>query len=156
MVAHDWATWHHTIGTINATCRIPIRPHLPIQNCHITSATSAYGLCHINLYGLHSQRPFFLPVWRSEQIAISLALDVRLRWNELRWVHDDEVYALVHFEAIPRTLIFELKFDPWSRFWSHLPTERILDPQKLMIIFLSFNTLLPKFYQLILLEKSFW
>jgi hypothetical protein len=68
------------------------------------------------LYGLPSQHPIFFPIWQFEQITISLAPDVRLRQNELRWVHDDEGYALVHFGEIPRTLIFELKFDPWSRF----------------------------------------
>jgi hypothetical protein len=36
----------------------------------------------------------------------------------LRWVCDDEGYTPVLFEAIPRTLIFELNFDPWSRFRS--------------------------------------
>ena len=85
---------------------------------------------------------FFFPVWWFKQIMISLAPDICLNPNDLCWVHDDEGYALVRFEAIPRMLIFGLKFDPWSRFWSHLPTERILDPQKLMIICLSFNTLL--------------
>ena len=54
----------------------------------------------------------FLFVWLYEQIAISLAPDVRLRWNELCWVCNDEAYALVRFEVIPSTLNFWAKFDP--------------------------------------------
>jgi hypothetical protein len=128
VAAHDWATWHHTIRQLNATCQQSIHPRvLPTMPTTSTATCESYPTtsscmdlpCQhpYGLYGLHSQRPFFLPVWRFEQIAISLAPDVCLRRNELRWVHDDEGYALVRFEVIPRTLlIFELKFDPWSRF----------------------------------------
>ena len=65
-----------------------------------------------HMYGLYSQHQFFLPVWLNEQIAISLAPDVRLRRNELHWVRNDEAYALVRFEAIPSTLNFWAKFEP--------------------------------------------
>jgi hypothetical protein len=61
---------------------------------------------------LISLSPIFLPVWRFKQIAITSFLNP----NKLRWVCDDKGYALIRFEAIPRMLIFELKFDPWSRF----------------------------------------
>ena len=61
---------------------------------------------------VRSTPPFFLHVWHSEQIAISLASDVCLRWNELCWVRNDEAYALAWFEAIPSTLNFWAKFDP--------------------------------------------
>ena len=49
--------------------------------------------------------PFFT-FFHFEQNMISLATDVRLNPNELRWVHNDEAYALVWFEVIPSTLNF--------------------------------------------------
>jgi hypothetical protein len=70
--------------------------------------------CHVAVRT--AQSALFLPVWRIEQIAITFAPDVRLRRNELRWVRDDEGYKPICFEAILRTFIFEVKFDPWSRF----------------------------------------
>jgi hypothetical protein len=54
----------------------------------------------------------FLHVCHFEQNATSLAPDIRLNPNELRWVRNDEAYALVRFEAIPSTLNFLAKFDP--------------------------------------------
>jgi hypothetical protein len=48
----------------------------------------------------------FLPLWQSEQIAISGAYDVRLSPFKLHWVRINEAYAHVCFEAIMRTLIF--------------------------------------------------
>jgi hypothetical protein len=122
----------HVSTVYSSTC--------PANNAyHVNSTMSACMVKPRHLYGLYglpSQRPFFFLVWRFEQIVISLAPDVCLRRNELLWVCNDETYAHIRFEAIPRTLIFELKFDPWSRFGSHLPTERILDPQNLMIIYI--------------------
>jgi hypothetical protein len=95
----------------------------PIQKCQLISTTSPLPRqrtvmpCQpVRTIQTVQSAQFFLPVWRFEQIAISLVPDVRLRRNELCWVRDDDGYALVHFEAIPRTLIFGLKFDPWSRF----------------------------------------
>jgi hypothetical protein len=43
---------------------------------------------------------------------ISLTPDVHLNPNKLRWVRNDEAYALVRFEVILSTLNFEQKFDP--------------------------------------------
>jgi hypothetical protein len=64
-------------------------------------------------YGLYSEHPFFLPVCRFEQNAISLSPDVCLNPKKLRWVRDDEVYAPIRFEVIPRTLNFEQNLIPW-------------------------------------------
>ena len=36
VAAHDWAMWHHTINQNNAMCHIAIRPHLSIDECHVT------------------------------------------------------------------------------------------------------------------------
>jgi hypothetical protein len=129
VAAFHWATWHHAICPKSATWRIRIRPLstnqiLPCHHCqfschmfHVicTAATSSVRHMPRQLYGLPSQHPFF-PVWQFEQIAITFAPDVRLRRNELRWVRNDEGYKPICFEAILRTLIFEVKFDPWSRF----------------------------------------
>jgi hypothetical protein len=120
-----------------------VAPFHSIIKCHVSSpysttisqpelATSAARvyLHATSLYGRHisctayatsavrpaQSAPFFFPVWRFEQIAITFAPDVRLRRNELRWVRDVEGYKPICFEAILRTLIFELKFAPWSRF----------------------------------------
>jgi hypothetical protein len=119
VAALHWATWHLSIAQENATCRTITRPPSTNHNCHIScqgvrmsmslyTATSGRTACPVS--------PFFFPVWRFEQIAITFAPDVRLRRNKLRWVRDDEGYKPICFEAIPRTLIFEVKFDPWSRF----------------------------------------
>jgi hypothetical protein len=84
-----------------------IRPHMPTVYHSalprvVRTATSAAVQD-----GLYSQHPFFfLPVCHFEQNAISLAPDVRLNPNELRWVRNDEAYTLVRFEAIPSTLNF--------------------------------------------------
>ena len=123
VVAHDWATWHHAICPKFATCHNMIRslstnkwlPHhqLPCQctSNHVTCTDMPHHHPY-GLYGLPSQHPVFFTVWRFRQIAISLAPDVRLRRNELRWIRDDEGYTLVCFEEIPRMFIFGLKFDP--------------------------------------------
>jgi hypothetical protein len=67
-----------------------------------------------NLLSLDRQiAPFFLPVCHFEQNAISLAPDVRLNPNELRWIHNDETYAPIRFEAILSTLNFEQNSIPW-------------------------------------------
>ena len=72
-------------------------------------------VCHVSIRTDctdYTVSTFFLLVGRFEQNVISLSSDVCLNPNELRWVRDDEGYAPVRFEAIPRTLIFELNFDP--------------------------------------------
>ena len=91
--------------------------HQPIRIRHVMKLPSHHTIAMSAVRPTQSTS-FFFPVWWFEQIAITFAPDVRLRRNELRWVRDNEGYAHVRFEAIPRTLIFGLKFDPWSRFWS--------------------------------------
>jgi hypothetical protein len=107
---------YHSTSTVNQN--MPCH-RTDVWSSHITSSKSAYG--HATSASVRTvrtaQSTLFLSIWRFKQIAISLAPDIRLRRNELRWIRDDEGYALVRFEAIPRTLIFWLKFDPWSRFW---------------------------------------
>jgi hypothetical protein len=44
---------------------------------------------------------------------ISRSYNVSLNPFKLCWVHEDEVYARVHFEVIMRTLIFEKNLIPW-------------------------------------------
>jgi hypothetical protein len=113
-------TWRPLIGprvTIPFTANKP--RHMPTVHttaCHMSYNPVSYGLPRqhpYGLYGLYSQHPFFLPVCRFEQNAISLSPDVRLNPNELRWVRDDEAYAPVRFEAIPSTLNFEQNLIPW-------------------------------------------
>jgi hypothetical protein len=77
--------------------------------CVIRSATSA----SIRTVWIVQSAHLFLPVCRFEQNVISLSSDVCLNPNELRWVRDDEAYAPVQFEAIPRTLNFEQNLIPW-------------------------------------------
>jgi hypothetical protein len=100
-------------------------PHLPMSECHITICHLSVRMCHVVIWRCHviirtirtvQSTHLFLHVWRFKQIAISLSSDVRLNPNELHWVRDDEGYTPVRFEEIPRTFIFELNFDPWSRF----------------------------------------
>jgi hypothetical protein len=90
------------------------------SNFQVTMCTTChhvimYGSCPVSCTACPVSTLFF-PVWRFEQIAITFSPDVHLRRNELRWVRDDEGYKPICFEAILRTLIFEVKFDPWSRF----------------------------------------
>jgi hypothetical protein len=90
------------------TCHFLIR-QLPTNECFPRHFCTVVRSCHVRpygLYGLVQSASKFLPVWLDEQIAISLAPDVRLRRNELRWVRNDEAYALVQFEVIPSTLNF--------------------------------------------------
>jgi hypothetical protein len=54
-----------------------------------------------------------LHVWKNEHNTISCSYDVRLSPFKLCWVRNDEAYAHVRFEAIPRTLIFEQNLIPW-------------------------------------------
>jgi hypothetical protein len=123
VAAHDWATWHQTTNQKMPRVETPFA-HICQSETAMSSYATSMSLCHIrplprqHVWTVRTAQSaqFFLPVWRFEQIAISLSSDVRLNPNELRWVCDDEGYAPVRFEAILRTLIFELKFDPWSRF----------------------------------------
>jgi hypothetical protein len=111
VAAHDWATWHRTTNQILpcvAMSFIHIFQLSTTQLCHVS-----YGLPRQQSYGLYSQHPFFLPVCHFEQNMISLALDVCLNPNELCWVHNDEAYFLVRFEAILSTLNFEQNLIPW-------------------------------------------
>jgi hypothetical protein len=104
VAAHDWATWHHTTNQILPRVTmsfIHICQLSATQPCHVS-----YGLPRQQPYGLYSQHPFFLLVCHFEQNAISLAPDVHLNPNELRWVCNDEAYTPVRFEAIPSTLNF--------------------------------------------------
>jgi hypothetical protein len=115
MAAIDWAMCHHTISHQDAMCQQLIHP--------LNFQLSATHPCHVSyvlprqhpygLYGLYSQHPFFLPVCRFEQNAISLSPDVCLNPNELRWVHNNEAYAPIRFEVIPSTLNFEQNLIPW-------------------------------------------
>jgi hypothetical protein len=130
VAAHDWATWHQTIGqNMPRVSRLFVHICQPISTTSTTTsvyehATSSYGLCYIiirrlprqHLYRLYSRHNFFLPIWRFEQKAISLSSDVHLNRNKFCWVCDDEGYTPIQFEAILRTLIFELNFYLWSRF----------------------------------------
>jgi hypothetical protein len=131
VAALDWATWHPNIRptrchvsqynsptynqstiAMSPASRLPHRQvprHCTVTTSACTDVQSACTDCPVSV-------PFFFPVWRFEQIVITLGPDVCLRRNELRWVHDDESYKPICFEAILRTLIFELKFEPWSRF----------------------------------------
>jgi hypothetical protein len=123
VAAHAWATWHQTTCQNDATCHIMIRPHIPINDYHIINYHVIVQTCHIIVrplprqhpYELYCQHIFFTYLTIQTDRDISL-IHVCLNPNELRWVRNNEGYAPVHFEAIPRTLIFELNFDPWSRF----------------------------------------
>jgi hypothetical protein len=103
VAAHDWATWHRTTNHNLPCVAIPFIQLC--QLCHsalprvVRTATSA-------AVRTVQSASFFLPVCHFEQNAISLAPDVRLSPNELRWVRNDEAYALVRFEVIPSTLNF--------------------------------------------------
>jgi hypothetical protein len=115
MAAIEWATCHHTISHQDATCQQLIHPLnfqlSATQPCHVS-----YGLPHqhpYRLYKLYNQHPFFLHVCHFEQNVISLSPDVHLNPNKLCWVHNDEAYAPVRFEAIPSTLNFEQNLIPW-------------------------------------------
>ena len=116
-------TWWPLIGPRVAIPFATNKPRVIRQLVH----TTANHTCHVlyrlprqQPYGLYSQHPFFLPVCRFEQNAISLSSDVRLNPNELCWVRDDETYAPVRFEAIPSTLNFEKNLIPWiiARFFT--------------------------------------
>jgi hypothetical protein len=88
------------------------------SNSTPTTSTSCHVSCTAlprQLYGLYKST-IFLPVWQIEQNMISHSSDVRLNPFKVRWVHEDEAYAPICFEAISNTLIFGLNFDPWSRF----------------------------------------
>jgi hypothetical protein len=115
VAAIDWAMCRHPIhckqATSYANCPhncLPCVVHLPlpcvVRPCHISICTDCTN---------YTVNTFFLPVCHFEQNAISLSFDVRLNPNELRWVRDDEAYALVRFEAIPSTLNFEQNLIPW-------------------------------------------
>jgi hypothetical protein len=55
----------------------------------------------------------FLPVWQIEQNTIYHSYNVYLNLFKVRWVHGDEAYILVCFEAILGALIFEQNLIPW-------------------------------------------
>jgi hypothetical protein len=134
VAAHDWATWHHNTFPLTTTCKHPIRPrvylatsshansvvwtcHMSQYNsstCHPSTAKSA-SLPH-HLYRMYGQLPRQhctdytvnknLLVWKNEQNVISFTYSVCLSPFKLRWVHNDEAYAHIRFEAIMSTLIF--------------------------------------------------
>jgi hypothetical protein len=71
VAAHDWATWHQPFvkmmprvtSSFDHICQSKTATSSHATSAYImVSATSSYGPCHVSLYGLHSQRPFFLPV----------------------------------------------------------------------------------------------
>jgi hypothetical protein len=140
VAVHDWATWHRTTNQnlpcvaisfihiyqpMNAMCRTV----LPIHLCHVS-----YG--HATSASVRTiQSTFlFLPVCHFEQNVISLVPDVRLNPNELRWVCNDETYALVRFEAITSTLNFLAKFDPLDH---TSPLERFWTSKRLFLVYLK-------------------
>jgi hypothetical protein len=97
MAAIDWATCHHSIH-----CKQAMSP----ANCPnsylprvVRPATS------VSVRTVQSTS-LFLHVCHLEQNTISLAPDVCLNPNELRWVCNDEAYTPIRFEAIPSTLNF--------------------------------------------------
>jgi hypothetical protein len=47
VVAHAWATWHHSIWPLNATCHKLIHPNRPINEFHITIYHLSIWTCHI-------------------------------------------------------------------------------------------------------------
>jgi hypothetical protein len=90
---------------------------------HITAYHVSYGLPRVvaatsAFVWTVQSTSLFLPVCHFEQNAISLAPDVRLNRNELRWVCNDEAYAPVRFEVILSTLNFEQNLIPWISFSS--------------------------------------
>jgi hypothetical protein len=104
-------TWRPLIGprvtfpfAANKTCHMPTVCHISIWSAtsSIRSATSS----SVRTVRTAQSTSIFLPVCHFEQNAISLIPDVCLNPNELRWVHNNEAYALVRFEAIPSTLNF--------------------------------------------------
>jgi hypothetical protein len=82
----------------------------------------------------------FFPVWQNEHIVISGAYSVCLSLFKFFWVHIDEVYAHVHFEAIMSTLNFRpswTHFGPEIQFWITESSDKIL--MKIIKKFLTEN-----------------
>jgi hypothetical protein len=89
--------WQPLIGPHVAIPFVAKKPcHMP--TVHITTCHVSYVLPRqhpYGLYGLYSQHPFFWHVCHFEHNVISLAPNVHLNPNELRWVRNDEAYAPV-------------------------------------------------------------
>jgi hypothetical protein len=86
---------------------------LPTNSYHVSySPTTCHTVATSASVWTVQSTHFFLPVCHFEQNAISLSFDVRLNPNKLRWVCDDEAYALVQFEVILSTLNFEQNLIP--------------------------------------------
>jgi hypothetical protein len=88
MAATNWATCQHTISHQNDTCQMLICQLSTILPRVIQTATSA-------AVRTVQSTSIFLHVCHCEQNVISLTPNVRLNPNELRWVHNNEAYALV-------------------------------------------------------------
>jgi hypothetical protein len=129
VAAHAWATWHHTTCKKLAMHLNLIRPRVTQfsnQNfpCHLSkSSDTSPTMCevvpfHVSMYGLYElySQQFFFPIWKIEQNAISHSSDVHLTSFEMSLVRANETDAPICFEVIMITLIFGLKFYPWSRF----------------------------------------
>jgi len=108
-----------TFSHNNDTCQNTICPCLP------TPAQSTCQLFYhvtVRPYGLYGHLPRqhctdctiskILSVWKNEQNAIYFSYNIYLIMFKLRWVHDDEAYTHVCFDAIPSNLIFEQNLIP--------------------------------------------
>jgi len=104
-------TCHFLVGPpVHVNIRMPSHP----TTCHLqklptmpsTLAVWSYDLYsfHVALYRLYNHH--FFPVCPNEHIKISGAYNVCLSPFKLCWVHIDEAYTHVCFEAIMRNFIF--------------------------------------------------
>ena len=107
----------------------------PVWTCHVRTVRPATWQ-----YSLPSQHQIFCLFDFSDRTRYLLHMDFAWRSKYTAGIRKTRRTQWHHFHRIPSTLNFEQILDPWSRFWSHLPTKRILDSQKLMIINLRFKT----------------
>jgi hypothetical protein len=126
VAAHGWATWHHTTCQNNDTCQHWIHPlvchkaclvsmptHLPHHYMVIWTTTYIHLPHHHYTDCMDCTVSKILPVWKNEQNMISHSYDICLNPFKLCWDREDKAYTCVHFEAIPRTFIFEQNLIPW-------------------------------------------
>jgi len=118
----------------------------PIKNCHITSATSVYRLCHVSLYtlyGLHSQCPFFCLFDysnRSQYISLSTSIWTQTSCVWFVTMRPTLSFNLNRFWAL---WIFEQNLIPWS----HLPIGKLLDLQKTIFSLCEDEGIVPSPFQ---------
>jgi hypothetical protein len=106
VVAHDWATWHHTTNHNMPCVAIPFVQLCQLCHSALPCVIQTTMSAVVRTVRTVQSTSIFLHVCHFEQNVISLSPDIHLSPNKLCWVHNNKAYALVLFEVIPSTLNF--------------------------------------------------